>query len=206
MIEGDIKKIFVVGAGVMGHGLAQSFAEGGYQVSLFSRTQKTLDRARGLIESSLNTKAKEGLSDGSQIPAILDRITTTTSLEEGAHDADIALETVVENVQAKKDIEAHTKKKERIEALGPEGECPLCERELGTHYVGILAKLSEELQTKRESLRVVFNEYKRKKEELASRGREDELQVQKMKELDTSVMAKQALETRIAGEERELAH
>jgi 3-hydroxyacyl-CoA dehydrogenase len=104
MIEGDIKKIFVVGAGVMGHGLAQSFAEGGYQVSLFSRTQKTLDRARGLIESSLNTKAKEGLSDGSQIPGILERITTTTSLEEGAHDADIALETVVENVQAKKDI------------------------------------------------------------------------------------------------------
>ena len=104
MNEGDIKKIFVVGAGVMGHGLAQSFAEGGYQVSLYSRTEKTLDRARGLIESSLNTKAKEGLSDSSQIPAILKRITTTTSLEEGAHDADIALETVVENVQAKKDI------------------------------------------------------------------------------------------------------
>jgi len=104
MNEGDIKKIFVVGAGVMGHGLAQSFAEGGYQVSLYSRTEKTLDRARGLIESSLNTKAKEGLSDSSQIPAILKRITTTTSLEEGAQDADIALETVVENIQAKKDI------------------------------------------------------------------------------------------------------
>lgn len=108
-------------------------------------------------------------------------------------------------VQAKKDIEERTRKKERIEVLGPEGECPLCERELGTHYEGILAKLSEELQAKRETLSVVFTDYKRKKEELASAGREEELLLQKDKELDRRAKAKQALETRIAHEERELA-
>lgn len=100
----DINKVVVVGAGIMGHGLAQCFAQAGYQVSLVSRTQKTLDRASVLIESSLNTMAQEGLMERSQIPAILGRITRTTSVEEGAHDADIAIETVVEDKEAKKEI------------------------------------------------------------------------------------------------------
>jgi len=103
-MDKDINKVVVVGAGIMGHGLAQCFAQAGYQVSLVSRTQKTLDRASMLIESSLNTMAQEGLIEGSQIPAIIGRITTTTSVEEGARDADIALETVVENREAKKEI------------------------------------------------------------------------------------------------------
>ena len=40
----DIKKVAVIGAGTMGHGIAQAFAYAGYQVNMMSRTQKTLDR------------------------------------------------------------------------------------------------------------------------------------------------------------------
>ena len=103
-MEEDIRKILIVGAGIMGHGFAQAFAMGGYQVAMFSRTQQTLDRASGLIQSSLDTMAEAGLVDRNQIPAILGRIAPTTSLEEGAQEADIAIETVAEDSEVKKEI------------------------------------------------------------------------------------------------------
>lgn len=102
-IEG-IKKILIVGAGTMGHGMAQVFATEGYDVSLFSRTRQTLDRAKSLLETSLATFAREGLVDKDKIPEIMGRINMTQSLEEGAAEADIAFETVVENKDAKIDI------------------------------------------------------------------------------------------------------
>ena len=103
-MEGDIKKICIVGAGTMGHGLAQTFAQGGYQVALFSRTQKTLDRASALISSSLDTMMEAGVVNKEQIQAALGRITATTSLEEATKEADMAIETVVEDKQAKQEI------------------------------------------------------------------------------------------------------
>lgn len=103
-MEGDIRNICIVGAGTMGHGLAQTFAQGGYQVTLFSRTQKTLDRASALINSSLTTMMEAGFVAEEQIQATLGRITATTSLEEAVREADIAIETVVEDKQAKKEI------------------------------------------------------------------------------------------------------
>lgn len=103
-MEEAVKKILIVGAGTMGHGLAQAFAQGGYQVTMFSRTQQTLDRASLLIKSSLNTMVEAGLVDKGQIQTILDRITPTRSLEEGGREADLAIETVAENKEAKIEI------------------------------------------------------------------------------------------------------
>jgi len=57
----DIKKILIVGAGTMGHGMAQVFATEGYEVSLFSRTRETLDRAVALMETSLATLHEKDL-------------------------------------------------------------------------------------------------------------------------------------------------
>jgi len=100
----DIKKIAILGAGTMGSGLAQIHAQAGYQVTMYSRSKGTLDKAVALIKSSLQTEVDEGLQDGDQVPAILERITTTTSVEEGAKEADIAVETIVENVAEKKKL------------------------------------------------------------------------------------------------------
>lgn len=100
----DFKKVLVVGAGTMGHGLAQVYAQGGCQVAMFSRTQQTLDRADALIRSSLNTMVEAGAIKKSDIKTIMGRITPTTSLEKGAEDADLAIETVVETRDAKIDI------------------------------------------------------------------------------------------------------
>ena len=104
MLGENISKVLIVGAGTMGHALAQSFAQAGYQVSLVDQTQKILDKALTLVESSLNTAAQEALLDRSQIPTILERITPTTSLEEGGHEVDIAVEAVVEDMQTKKEV------------------------------------------------------------------------------------------------------
>jgi len=104
MMDRDFKKIFIVGAGTMGHGIAQAFAQGGYQVYMFSRTQKTLDRAAMLTKTSLDTMAEAGVIDKKDIPVILGRIHPTQSLEEGARDADLATETVVETKEAKIEI------------------------------------------------------------------------------------------------------
>lgn len=100
----DFKKIFVVGAGTMGHGLAQVFAQGGYNVTMFSRTQQTLDRADALIKTSLETQVEAGLINKGDIKTIMGRITPTTSMEQGTADADLAIETVVETKDAKIDI------------------------------------------------------------------------------------------------------
>lgn len=100
----EFKKIFIVGAGTMGHGLAQVFAQGGYQVSMFSRSQETLDRADTLMRSSLDTQVEAGLLKKSQIKGIMSRITPTRDLAEGARDADLAIETVVENKESKIEI------------------------------------------------------------------------------------------------------
>ena len=88
----------------MGHGIAQAFAQAGYQVSMMSRTQKTLDRARSLIETSLSTLVQEGILDPRLVPTTLSRITPTTSIQEAAQDADIAFETMVEDKEAKKTV------------------------------------------------------------------------------------------------------
>jgi 3-hydroxybutyryl-CoA dehydrogenase len=109
MKEG-IKKIVVIGAGTMGHGIAQSFAQAGYQVSLMSRTQKTLDRAVSLIESSLSAMAEEGVVTQESIPKIMSKIHLTTSIEEAARDADIAFETMAEDKDAKKEVFAQLDK------------------------------------------------------------------------------------------------
>jgi len=109
MKEG-IKKIAVIGAGTMGHGVAQAFAQGGYQVSMMSRTQKTLDRALSLIETSLSAMVQEGMIEQKMVPTIKNRITLTTSIEEASRDADIAFETMAEDKEAKKEVFAQLDK------------------------------------------------------------------------------------------------
>jgi 3-hydroxybutyryl-CoA dehydrogenase len=103
MKEG-INKIAVIGAGTMGHGIAQSFAQAGYNVSMMDLSEKALGRALSLIEASLGVMAQENMVDQRSIPEIIARISITTSLEEAVHDADIAFETVVEDKEEKKKV------------------------------------------------------------------------------------------------------
>ena len=100
----QIKKILVVGSGTMGHGVAQSFAMGGYEVAMQDSFPQALERADKLIRGSLDTMVEAGLVTKGDIPKILARIHPTASLEEAAKDADLAIECIIENKDAKIDI------------------------------------------------------------------------------------------------------
>jgi len=142
----------------------------------------------------------EGVEE--QVKAVKREIEAVQKQKERIHASLGALKSQV--VQTKKEIEERTRKKKRVEALGSEGECPLCERKLGSHYEWLLTKLHEELQAKKKDLLTVFNEYKQIKKERASQERAEELLIQKDKELDKRVIDKRAVDTRIVHEEREL--
>jgi len=100
----EIKNVLVIGAGTMGHGIAQSFAQAGYQVFLQDTSPKALERADALIKSSLQTMIEARIVKPGDYDAILSRIKLTTALEETAPAADLAIETIIENKDAKKEI------------------------------------------------------------------------------------------------------
>jgi len=173
---------------------------------LMVRAEKTsleLQKREALISDLKEQRTEfEGIEE--QVEAVKREIEALQKQKERLHASLGAIKSQV--VQIKKEIEERTRKKDRIEELGSEGECPLCERKLGLHYEDLLTKLQEELQTKKENLRSIFNEYKRKKEERASQERAEKQLIQKDKELDKRVTEKRALDTRIVHEVHEVEH
>ena len=100
-----MKKIAVVGAGLMGHGLALDFALGGYEVGLVDLTDEILATARRLIGGDLDTLAEAGLLDGAARDAVLGgRITFTTDLAAAVAGAGFVVEAVLEDPAVKKSV------------------------------------------------------------------------------------------------------
>jgi 3-hydroxybutyryl-CoA dehydrogenase len=100
----DVKTAVVVGAGAMGHSIAQVFAQHGIEVGLVDTNDKVLDRAVALIQSNLNTLAAFKRVTRKEIPTILSRIHPSTDLSSVAHDADFAVETVSEVADVKRKV------------------------------------------------------------------------------------------------------
>jgi len=97
----SIKIVGIVGAGTMGNGIAQVFAQAGFTVRLVDVAQPLLDRARGSIEKSLNKFVEKGKLTADDRDAALGRLTTTTTLDNLAT-ADYVVEAIVEQVEAKR--------------------------------------------------------------------------------------------------------
>ncbi|MBA5942053.1 MAG: SMC family ATPase [Methanophagales archaeon] len=174
---------------------------------LVKREKKTLHELQRREESLTALKQQKiNLFDGveDKAEALKSEIVAKQKEREQLHASLGALKSQL--LQIRKDIEESTAKKKRIKDLGPKGECPLCERQIGTDYEWLLTKLEEGLQAMKRNHQSVFTAYKRKKEELASQERDAELLLQRAKEVDKQVMAMRALDTRIIHEERELAH
>ena len=97
----SVKRVFVVGAGVMGSSIAQVFATGDLDVTLVDVDEKALSRAMGLIESSLNTLADVGVISRGRIPRILSRVQPSQEWRD-VNRADFAIEVVPETPDIKK--------------------------------------------------------------------------------------------------------
>jgi 3-hydroxybutyryl-CoA dehydrogenase len=94
-----IKNIFVVGAGTMGNGIAQTGAVSGYTVTMMDVDKNALERARATIEKSVGKFfEKERITEEQKDAAL--KIKTTSSIE-GAKDADFVIEAATENPELK---------------------------------------------------------------------------------------------------------
>ncbi len=100
-----IKKIGVLGAGLMGSGIAQIAATGGYEVTLVEISDELVKKGISSIEKSLSKFAEKGSITVEQKDASLARLRGTTKLEELA-DADIIIEAIIENLQIKRETYA----------------------------------------------------------------------------------------------------
>lgn len=98
-----IKTIGVVGAGTMGNGIAQVFAQAGFEVRLVDVAQPMLERARTTIEKSLAKFVEKGRLAAADREATLARLSTHATIDVLA-DADYVVEAIVENAGAKRDL------------------------------------------------------------------------------------------------------
>jgi 3-hydroxybutyryl-CoA dehydrogenase len=99
----DIKTVGVVGAGTMGNGIAQVFAQGGFTVRLCDAIPAALDRARGTIEKSLGRFVEKGKLSAEDRDATLGRLSTGCELADFA-DVDYVVEAIAEDLTAKRTV------------------------------------------------------------------------------------------------------
>lgn len=107
-------KLVVVGAGLMGSGIAQVSAVAGWDVVVRDVGEEPLARARDAISTSLERFVTKDRISRADADAALARITTTTDLEAAA-DADVVVEAVFENLEVKTEIFS------ALDRIAPEG-------------------------------------------------------------------------------------
>ena len=100
----DVRNVSVFGAGTMGPGIAQIFAQHQYKVQLWTRSQATLEKAKKVIRTNLDTFVGHDLLKAAEVENVEDRICCTNSLEDAARDANLIVETVIENLEEKKKL------------------------------------------------------------------------------------------------------
>jgi len=102
----DYNKICVLGAGLMGNGIAQICAQAGMEVTLRDIEQKFIDGGMNTIKKNLSRDMDKGKITKEQMDTTLARIKPTLDLKEAAGNADIVVEVVIEVMDVKKKVYA----------------------------------------------------------------------------------------------------
>jgi 3-hydroxybutyryl-CoA dehydrogenase len=102
--DSRIKRVAVIGAGLMGHGIAQIFAIHGYEVNLTDNRKEALPEAIENVRSNLNLMSRKGLGKIDEIEPALARIRTIPDSGEAVRGAQFVVEAVSENLDLKQRI------------------------------------------------------------------------------------------------------
>jgi len=100
----QIEVIAVIGAGVIGSGIAQTFAQAGYAVHLQARREETLRAARDRITKNQEAMVRAGLLTKAVAREALARIRTTTDLAEAVRGCQFVIESVPEDLAVKREV------------------------------------------------------------------------------------------------------
>lgn len=99
----EIKKVGVVGLGIMGSGIAQVSAEAGYETLGHEINQEYLSKGMKIIEESLNRGIAKGKYEKSYKDEVMRKLKGTTDLKE-LSDCDLIIEAITENLELKKEL------------------------------------------------------------------------------------------------------
>jgi 3-hydroxybutyryl-CoA dehydrogenase len=94
-------RIAVLGAGTMGHGIAQAALVAGFETRLYDIERPALERARASMEQIVAKAIELGKLDAETASQLWPRLTTTTDLGVAVHDADLVIEAVPESIELK---------------------------------------------------------------------------------------------------------
>ncbi|HEY4400910.1 MAG TPA: 3-hydroxybutyryl-CoA dehydrogenase [Acidimicrobiia bacterium] len=98
-----VKRVGIVGSGIMGSGIAEVAGKAGFEVSLRSRQQNTADRMMAGLEKSLGKQVDKGKLDAGERDTVLGRVRAVTDLGELA-ECDLVIESIVEDLAVKKHL------------------------------------------------------------------------------------------------------
>jgi 3-hydroxybutyryl-CoA dehydrogenase len=98
----SIERVFVVGAGLMGHGIAQVSAAAEKQVTLADRTQELADQGKARIAANLERQVQKGRVEQAAADAILGRVATAAGVD-GVAGHDVVIEAVFEDEALKRE-------------------------------------------------------------------------------------------------------
>ncbi|MHA1730180.1 MAG: 3-hydroxyacyl-CoA dehydrogenase family protein [Promethearchaeota archaeon] len=106
----DIKKISVIGAGVIGNSWTTNFIWRGFPVNLWCYTEGEKTTAKQIIQDQLNTLVLNGVLEKEKIAKIMNLVNFTTSLEEAVKNVEFIQESVLENLELKQKLLANIDK------------------------------------------------------------------------------------------------
>ena len=100
----NLERVAVIGAGAMGHGIAQVAAMAGYSVALYDVDESALQRGMANIHANLDKGIERGKVEPDARDRTLAAISTTTELSEAVSDAELVIEAAPEDLELKREI------------------------------------------------------------------------------------------------------
>jgi 3-hydroxybutyryl-CoA dehydrogenase len=100
----EIKKVCILGAGIMGAGIAQFAAQAGFDVMIRDMEDRFVENGITTIKGNLDRAVSKGKMDLADADKIMGRITGTTDLTMAAQDADLIIEAIIEVMEIKKQV------------------------------------------------------------------------------------------------------